>query len=211
MRPLRRDGGRNPIMGDMKVRPGAARVDDRAPREPRCSSAELRKLLIAQIGNELTAHQLYLAIALYFERQSLDRWGKLFREQSVEEAKHAQKIIDFLSTTRSTSTSRRSRQRRPVSRPPPRRPSGPSSPSGPSPASSTGWPRRRGRQGRPPGLRVPPVVHRRAGRGGSEAPAHRRPDRQRHQPVPGRGAARSLRMSVVIDTRRHARRHSPHA
>jgi len=59
-------------------------------------SADLRKLLIAQIGNELGAHQLYLAIAIYFERQGLDRWGKLFRNQSVEEAQHAQKTIDFL-------------------------------------------------------------------------------------------------------------------
>ena len=59
-------------------------------------SADLKKLLIAQIGSELTAHQLYLAIAIWFERQSLDRWGKLFRNQSVEEAQHAQKIIDFL-------------------------------------------------------------------------------------------------------------------
>ena len=59
-------------------------------------SADLRKLLIAQIGNELAAHGLYLAISIYFERQSLDRWGKLFRGQSVEEAQHAQKIIDFL-------------------------------------------------------------------------------------------------------------------
>jgi bacterioferritin B len=59
-------------------------------------SDELRKLLIAQIGNELTAHQLYFGIALYFERQSLDGWGKLFRDQSVEEAQHAAKIMDFL-------------------------------------------------------------------------------------------------------------------
>jgi ferritin len=59
-------------------------------------SAPLQKLLIAQIGNELTAHQLYLGIALYFERQSLDRWGKLFRDQSVEEAQHATKIMEFL-------------------------------------------------------------------------------------------------------------------
>ena len=59
-------------------------------------SADLRKLLIAQIGNELAAHSLYLAIAIYFERQSLDGWGKVFREQSIEEAQHAQKIIDFL-------------------------------------------------------------------------------------------------------------------
>jgi ferritin len=59
-------------------------------------SAELRKLLIAQIGHELAAHQLYLAIALYFQRQSLDRWAKLFSDQSVEEAQHATRIMDFL-------------------------------------------------------------------------------------------------------------------
>ncbi len=59
-------------------------------------SAELRRLLIAQIGHELAAHQLYLAIALYFQRQSLDGWGKLFRAQSVEEAEHAMRIVDFL-------------------------------------------------------------------------------------------------------------------
>jgi len=59
-------------------------------------SADLRKPLIAQIGNELAAHSLYLAIAIYFERQSLDGWGKVFRDQSIEEAQHAQKIIDFL-------------------------------------------------------------------------------------------------------------------
>ena len=59
-------------------------------------STDLRKLLIAQIGNELGAHQLYLAIAIFFERQSLVRWGRLFRTQSAEEAQHAQKIIDFL-------------------------------------------------------------------------------------------------------------------
>jgi len=59
-------------------------------------SQDLRKLLIAQIGNELAAHQLYMAIALYFQRQSLDGWGKLFRDQSIEEAQHAQRIMDFL-------------------------------------------------------------------------------------------------------------------
>ncbi len=58
--------------------------------------SDLRKLLIAQIGHELGAHQLYMAIALYFERQSLKRWGKLFRDQSIEEAQHAARIMDFL-------------------------------------------------------------------------------------------------------------------
>jgi ferritin len=59
-------------------------------------SGDLRKLLIAQIGSELTAHQLYMAISIYFDRVSLKGWGKLFKDQSIEEAQHAQKIMDFL-------------------------------------------------------------------------------------------------------------------
>ena len=59
-------------------------------------SGDLRKLLIAQIGSELSAHQLYLAISIYFDRASLRGWGKLFKQQSIEEAQHAQKIMDFL-------------------------------------------------------------------------------------------------------------------
>ena len=58
--------------------------------------ADLRKALIAQVGNELAAHGLYMGISLYFDRQSLKRWGKLFRDQAIEEAQHAQKIMDFL-------------------------------------------------------------------------------------------------------------------
>ena len=58
--------------------------------------ADLRKLLIAQIGNEFAAQPLYMGISMYFDRQSLDGWGKLFSEQSIEEAQHAQKIMDFL-------------------------------------------------------------------------------------------------------------------
>src|SRR5829696_5506546 len=56
----------------------------------------LAEMLVAQIESELTAHQNYQAIAIYFQRQSLNRWGKLFHDQSVEEATHARKIIDFL-------------------------------------------------------------------------------------------------------------------
>jgi bacterioferritin B len=57
---------------------------------------DLRKLLIAQIGNEFAAHALYMGISVYFDRQSLRGWGKLFRDQAVEEAQHATKIMDFL-------------------------------------------------------------------------------------------------------------------
>jgi bacterioferritin B len=59
-------------------------------------SQRLAKLLIEQIGHELRAHQLYLGMSLYFQRQSLNRWGKLFHDQSTEEAGHATKIMDFL-------------------------------------------------------------------------------------------------------------------
>jgi ferritin len=59
-------------------------------------SKRLAQLLVEQVGSEFGAHQKYLGIAIYFERQSLSRFGKLFRAQSVEEAQHGQKIIDFL-------------------------------------------------------------------------------------------------------------------
>ena len=37
--------------------------------------ADLRKLLIAQIGNEFAAHALYMGISVYFDRQP-DRPGR---------------------------------------------------------------------------------------------------------------------------------------
>jgi bacterioferritin B len=59
-------------------------------------SKKLGKMLIEQIGHELRAHQFYLAISIWFDRQSLERWAKLWHDQSVEEAGHASKIMDFL-------------------------------------------------------------------------------------------------------------------
>jgi ferritin len=59
-------------------------------------SEPLAKLLVAQVSSELGAHQTYLGISLYFERQSLRRWAKVFRDQSIEEAQHASKIMAFL-------------------------------------------------------------------------------------------------------------------
>jgi len=56
----------------------------------------VRDLLIAQVGNELNAHQAYYGISLYFEGLSLKKWAGVFRAQSVEEAQHASKIITFL-------------------------------------------------------------------------------------------------------------------
>jgi ferritin len=53
-------------------------------------------MLVRQISSELSAHQHYMAIAIYFKRQSLDRWAALFHKQAMEEAGHAMKIVDFL-------------------------------------------------------------------------------------------------------------------
>ena len=51
---------------------------------------QAQKLLVAQVAHELKAHQTYMGISLYFERESLRGWAKLFHEQAVEEAGHAE-------------------------------------------------------------------------------------------------------------------------
>ena len=59
-------------------------------------SEQATKLLVAQISHELNAHQMYMGISLYFERQSLKGWAKLFHDQAVEEAGHGGRIMAFL-------------------------------------------------------------------------------------------------------------------
>lgn len=59
-------------------------------------SDKLRDFLIEQVGQELTAHGDYMGISIYFHQQSLLRWARFFRDQSIEEAQHASKIMDFL-------------------------------------------------------------------------------------------------------------------
>jgi bacterioferritin B len=59
-------------------------------------SDRLKGMLVRQIASEVTAHMHYLAISIYFRQRSLDRWAELFYKQSMEEAEHAMKIINFL-------------------------------------------------------------------------------------------------------------------
>jgi len=59
-------------------------------------SKKLGTLLEAQVGNELQASNMYLAIAVWFGEQSLDKWAGFFFRQSEEEREHAMKIIHFL-------------------------------------------------------------------------------------------------------------------
>jgi ferritin len=58
-------------------------------------SDKLRDFLTEQVGQELTAHQDYMGISLYFQ-QSLLRWARFFRDRAIEEAQHATRIMDFL-------------------------------------------------------------------------------------------------------------------
>lgn len=53
-------------------------------------------LLIEQVGHELSAHQAFFGTSLYFEREGLTTWARLFHGQSVEEAQHATRIMSFL-------------------------------------------------------------------------------------------------------------------
>jgi ferritin len=55
-----------------------------------------QKLLVAQVAHELSAHQTYMGISLYFARESLNGWAKFFHEQATEEAGHGWKIITYL-------------------------------------------------------------------------------------------------------------------
>ena len=57
---------------------------------------QAQKLLVQQVAHELSAHQTYMGISLYFTRESLNGWAKLFHGQAVEEAGHAWKIINYL-------------------------------------------------------------------------------------------------------------------
>jgi bacterioferritin B len=59
-------------------------------------SDKLRDFLVEQVGHELTAHQDYMGISLYFQHQSLLRWSRFYRDQAIEEAQHATRIMDFL-------------------------------------------------------------------------------------------------------------------
>lgn len=59
-------------------------------------SDQASRLLVEQIGSELSAHQTYMGISLSFARQSLNGWAKFFHDQAVEEAEHGAKIMGFL-------------------------------------------------------------------------------------------------------------------
>lgn len=49
-----------------------------------------------QIGNEFAAHQQYIAIAIYFDEQTMQQTAQLFFDQAAEERNHALMMVRYL-------------------------------------------------------------------------------------------------------------------
>ncbi|MEO7198233.1 MAG: ferritin [Solirubrobacterales bacterium] len=49
-----------------------------------------------QVGNEFAAHQQYLAIAAYYDAETLPRLAAFFYHQAVEERNHAMMLTQYL-------------------------------------------------------------------------------------------------------------------
>jgi ferritin len=60
------------------------------------TSTKFHELLQAQIRNEFTAAQQYVAIAVWFDGQDLPRLAAHFYRQSIEERNHAMMIVQYL-------------------------------------------------------------------------------------------------------------------
>ncbi|SDJ43374.1 Ferritin [Actinokineospora alba] len=59
-------------------------------------TSQFHKLLQAQIRNEFTASQQYVALAVWFDSQDLPQLAKHFYRQSLEERNHAMMIVQYL-------------------------------------------------------------------------------------------------------------------
>jgi len=55
--------------------------------------------LNAQIGNELAAHNQYLACAVHYDAETMPRMAAFFYEQALEERDHAMMMIQYLLDT----------------------------------------------------------------------------------------------------------------
>jgi len=59
-------------------------------------SEKLAGAMSAQVGRELAASNQYVAIATYFERESLESLAKFFYRQAAEENEHAMKFVHYV-------------------------------------------------------------------------------------------------------------------
>jgi bacterioferritin B len=52
-----------------------------------------------QIGNELAAHNQYLAVAVHYDAQTMPRMATFFYQQALEERDHAMMMVQYLLDT----------------------------------------------------------------------------------------------------------------
>ncbi|GAB6986162.1 ferritin [Nocardioides pyridinolyticus] len=62
-------------------------------------AARFAEQLNVQIGNELAAHNQYLACAVYFDAETMPRMAAFFYAQALEERAHAAMMIQYLLDT----------------------------------------------------------------------------------------------------------------
>ncbi|MGW6443606.1 ferritin [Lentzea sp. NPDC055074] len=58
--------------------------------------SNFRELLRTQVGNEFSASQQYIALAVWFDNEDLPRLASHFYKQALEERNHAMMIVQFL-------------------------------------------------------------------------------------------------------------------
>lgn len=68
------------------------------------AAAAFAEKLNEQLGYEFGAHQQYIAIAAYYDAQTMPQMAALFYEQAVEERDHAMMMIQYLLDTDSPVT-----------------------------------------------------------------------------------------------------------
>jgi len=60
------------------------------------SDKSFAELLNEQVGHEFSAHQQYVAIAVYFDGETLPRLAGFYYRQALEERNHAMMIVQYL-------------------------------------------------------------------------------------------------------------------
>ena len=60
------------------------------------SDKSFAELLNDQVGHEFSAHQQYVAIAVYFDGETLPRLAGFYYRQALEERNHAMMIVQYL-------------------------------------------------------------------------------------------------------------------
>jgi ferritin len=58
--------------------------------------SKFHELLQTQVGNEFSASQQYIALAVWFDNEDLPRLASHFYKQALEERNHAMMIVQFL-------------------------------------------------------------------------------------------------------------------